>query len=587
MSERQANNELHQQLLVDSQTSRIAVFSQAKIGPLTARVVIPALLVSLLFGIFVFSNQILMQKLIPIDGHQYFATVRDELGTSDWNRALQLIYGNSNNVPDQRINADWILATVSASGTIDLMIVALGLFVCTGSAVLYSRALANHDLTKQREIVRTGFYGSLLSAIVLTIIVLGVQHLIVPTVLPDPFTTAQQGTTNTDDITLLIRFYSLRNATLAQLTNDYLYFLSASIPVITLVNFYTFFLRCENRNLWITIIAIACNASNILFGYLLIAFARIGMLGAGTATLLGYVINLTSLMLYVRWLENKNQTGLGFKQLKVVRVTGESMFVATALGAGTFLRDLSLAIANIVYLPVWYATMTQISPDPNFVYQAQSVAPVPIYNLFFFAVFGIIDGMRPLIAHCLTTKDYARAKQIFWAGVYITLIYAVLVNLIVLPPTYVRTDSNQFLQFFGAMNPNGSLNNLRADILQVLVPSLMLQFFFLALAVPGLGLFQAAGKTLMNAFLSILQGVVTFFPVLYAVSAIAVATNSWQTMVFAGFINIVVSSIVIFSLALVYLTRYMGKKEKFSDPQMAVEAAVKYLNQLFAKKNVK
>lgn len=586
MSKRQVNNELHQQLLVGAQASRIAVFSQAKIGPLTARVVIPALLVSLLFGIFVFSNQILMQKLIPVDGHQYFATVRAELGTNDWNRALQLIYGDSN-VPDQRINADWILATVSASGTIDLMIVALGLFVCTGSAVLYSRALANHDVSKQREVVRTGFYGSLLSGVIFSIIVVGVQHLIVPTVLPDPLTTAQQGTTNESDLALLIHFYSLRNATLAQLTNDYLYFLSASIPVITLVNFYTFFLRCENRNLWITVIAIACNASNILFGYLLIAFARIGMLGAGTATLLGYVINLTSLMFYVWWLENKNQTGLGFKQLRVVRLTGESMFVATALGAGTFLRDLSLAIANIVYLPVWYATMTQISPNPNFVYQAQSVAPVPIYNLFFFAVFGIIDGMRPLIAHCLTTKDYARAKQIFCAGVIVTLIYAVLVNLIVLPPTYVRTDSNQFLQFFGAMNPDGSLNNLRADILQVLVPSLMLQFFFLALAVPGLGLFQAAGKTLMNAFLSILQGVITFFPVLYGVSAIAIATNSWQTMVFAGFINIVVSSLVIFSLALIYLTRYMGKKEKFSDPQMAVEAAVKYINQLFAKKNAK
>lgn len=232
------------------------------------------------------------------------------------------------------------------------MIVALGLFVSTGSAVLYSRALAAKDTLRQSEIVRTGFYGSLISSFVLTIIALGVQHLIVPNVLPNPIDSATSGAKTEADVAVLTSFYSLRNEVLSNLANNYLYFLSASVPIISLVNLYTFMLRCENRNLVITIFAIGCNILNVLLDYALIGGAKIGTLGGGASTLIGYAVNLAALLIYISVLEKKCQTGVGFAQLRKVFLSAESMFVSFALGAGTFLRDLSLAIANIVYLPV-------------------------------------------------------------------------------------------------------------------------------------------------------------------------------------------------------------------------------------------
>lgn len=341
----------HQSLGLTNVDMRLVSFSSGGIWALTAKVVLPALLVSLLFGVFVFSDQLMMQKLIPVDGHAYYASVREQMGQQSWDRALQLIYGSSN-VPQERINADWILATVSAAGTIDLMIVSLGLFVSTGSAVLYSRALAAKNQLRQSQIVRTGFYGSLLTSFALTIVILGVQHLIVPTVLPNPVDSANSGATTGADISVLTSFYLLRNEVLANLSNNYLYFLSASVPIISLVNFYTFMLRGENRNLMITVFSIGCNVLNILMDYALIGGAKIGTLGGGASTLIGYIVNLAALLIYVSILEKRGQTGLGFTQLRKIFLSAESMFVSFALGAGTFLRDLSLAIANIVYLPV-------------------------------------------------------------------------------------------------------------------------------------------------------------------------------------------------------------------------------------------
>lgn len=45
-------------------------------------------------------------------------------------------------------------------------------------------------------------------------------------------------------------------------------------------------------------------------------------------------------------------------------------------------------------------------------------------------------------------------------------------------------------------------------------------------------------------------------------------------MFYAGFTNIVISSLIIFIFAMVYIYRYMGKKEKFTNAELAVSAFI-------------
>lgn len=129
--------------------------------------------------------------------------------------------------------------------------------------------------------------------------------------------------------------------------------------------------------------------------------------------------------------------------------------------------------------------------------------------------------MRPIIAFNYAQKNYQRLKKTFYTAIIISLIYAIMVNILIYIPTYASTTDNQFLNFLGANNVQS-----RMLILRVLMPSMLLQLPFLSLAVAGLGIFQATGKMWLNIILSVLQGLITFFPVLYTMTAISLQMKS-------------------------------------------------------------
>lgn len=359
-----------------------------------------------------------------------------------------------------------------------------------------------------------------------------------------------------------------RNATIFSLASNYLWFLSSSIFLVSLINFYVFFLRAEGTNLWITVLGVSANLINIACDYLLIAIAKIGMIGSGLATLISYLFNILGLILYTQFLSKNHQTNLGLKNLVGFIIKIRLLFVSFVLGLGTFLRDISLTIANILYIPVWITTVSQTG-WAGIINDAGAVSVIPIYNLVFFAIYGVIDGMRPIIAFNYAQKNYQRLKKTFYTAIIISLIYAIMVNILIYIPTYASTTDNQFLNFLGANNVQS-----RMLILRVLMPSMLLQLPFLSLAVAGLGIFQATGKMWLNIILSVLQGLITFFPVLYTMAAISLQMKSWAVMFYAGFTNIVISSLIIFIFAMVYIYRYMGKKEKFTNAELAVSAFI-------------
>lgn len=129
--------------------------------------------------------------------------------------------------------------------------------------------------------------------------------------------------------------------------------------------------------------------------------------------------------------------------------------------------------------------------------------------------------MRPIIAFNYAQKNYQRLKKTFYTAIIISLIYAIMVNISIYIPTYASTTDNQFLNFLGANNIQS-----RMLILRVLMPSMLLQLPFLSLAVAGLGIFQATGKMWLNIILSVLQGLITFFSVLYTMAAISLQMKS-------------------------------------------------------------
>lgn len=586
------------------------LFSKEKIWKLNLKVVFPSLIISLLFGIFIFADQIIMQQLIPKDGIDYSSLIYIHFSQEDAENIKIIIY-QQKDVSLFQLNRDLIISAVSTVGVSNLIILAMGLFINTGSSVLYSRQLSKNNEIKIISIFRNSFYGTIISSLIIMAIILGLQDIIIRSTLPDAVNSAADatnkffnggGSENAAQIypnpdggpskfldhdyvsNLLTNYYKYRNDAITELSNKYLTFISISIFFVSVLNLYIFFLRAEGKNFWITVFNVAANILNIVFDIILIYVLKMGMMGSGIATLLGYILNLIATFIYVIILEKKLDTFLGFKNLKKFEFKIKIIFVSFVLGLGTFLRDLSLAIANILYLPVWYKTVTATG-WASIITDVGGVSATPIYNLVFFAIFGIIDGMRPIIAYNYANKNYERVKKSFYSGIITSLIYAVIVNIIVYIPTYISVPGNQFLEFLGATNSDGSINEQRQKILEVLIPSMMLQLPFLALTVSGLGIYQSTGKMWMNIFLSIMQGIITFFPILYGISAASIAINSWELMFYTGFINIAISSLIIFAISLVYIYFYMGKKEKYNDPNLSLDNA---LNKMFSfRKNKK
>ncbi len=554
-------------------------FAREKMWRLSAKVVAPALLVSLLFGCFVFADQMLVQHLAPFDGNAYFAPIQAALG-ADWANALAAVYGTSA-VEPFKINQDLIRGALTYSGAIVLVVLSLGLFVSTGASVLYSKGFASNDAALRAKAVSNGFWGSLGFGVAFGALMAAAQSPILAAMLSDPQTTARDsaaalyggagalapeqaalvaGATQAQTEALLFAFYSGRNDAILKLANDYVYFLSACVPLASTLNFFVFMLRVEKKNLWITCFAAGANALNVFLDFVLIYWAKAGMAGSGAATLLGYSANLGCVLAFVWALDAKGATELGFARLRPAKPDPALLRSCFALGSGTFLRDLSLAVANVVYVPVWAATISATG-GANVLVHALGVSPAPIYNLFFFAIFGIADGLRPIMAYNHSAKNPSRVAQTFRWGMYIGLLYASAANAAILTPAFVPAQGNAFLVFLGAGDSAGAIIPLREEILRLLLPAMMLQLPFLALTASSIGYVQATERKTLNAVFSVAQGSITFFPTLYSVSAIAVALNSWRLMVFAGFVNIVVSSLAVFAAAGVCLWKSARKAE--------------------------
>ncbi|MDE7112263.1 MAG: hypothetical protein K2N92_01540, partial [Malacoplasma sp.] len=305
-----------------------------------------------------------------------------------------------------------------------------------------------------------------------------------------------------------------------------------------------FYLRASGKNLWVTLFGVFSNILNIVFDIILICVIKIGIMGGGIATFIGQAINLVSLISYLIYLNIKNLTIIRLSILKINKNLFDLKMIWTSvvLGSSTFLRELSLAIANIIYVPVFMNTMGAI--DVVALASFGKVVASPIYNLFFFSIFGIIDGMRPIISYNYSQKNYHRVKQGYWIGLLTAIVYSFIVisfSFSIIP------YNNQLLKSLNAITDFDKQN------LFILFLSMMWQFPFISLSIGGLALFQSTNKKIANVVLSLMQGTITFYPILFIMSSIAQSSQNVNIMVFTGFTNIAISSLIIFICSLLFI----------------------------------
>ncbi|CRH70013.1 Uncharacterised protein [Chlamydia trachomatis] len=132
-----------------------SMYETESIPKLTLKVLVPSLFVSLLFGIYIFVDQILMQHIIPVNGINYLENALLSAGLTK-DQILSVLSPNDSQANYDNLiyqaNRNMIVYQTSVIGTVNLIFISIGLFINSGASVLFSRALAQQDKQKCKSI---------------------------------------------------------------------------------------------------------------------------------------------------------------------------------------------------------------------------------------------------------------------------------------------------------------------------------------------------------------------------------------------------------------------------------------------------
>ena len=271
------------------------IYAKGNIWKLSVKTVVPSLLLTLLFGIYIFIDQMLIVNLVPQDGHNYieiFFKNNNELAL--YEKVATYISENSGiNLSISNNVSDFIAFPVSnLIGPFSLIILSFGYLISAGSAVLFSKYLSLGDNQSQKKIIWNSFYSSLFFGILATGLMLLIQNPLLKSMVPSSSSINVIGNNNVG-ITEndLKKYFDLYYLGVVDQANKYIYWINAGILFSCLNNLLVFYLRAEGKNLWVTLIGIFSNILNVVFDLIFIYVIKTGIMGGGIATFIGQAIN--------------------------------------------------------------------------------------------------------------------------------------------------------------------------------------------------------------------------------------------------------------------------------------------------------
>lgn len=159
----------------------------------------------------------------------------------------------------------------------------------------------------------------------------------------------------------------------------------AGIPVVVGKELFTYFIRADGAPGYSFFLAVAGGVSNIMLDYLLVARMKMGVLGAGLATILGLAISFALGVFY--FLRNKKHLCLTRKNLKL----GTGLRCAIN-GCSEFIDQLAIAITTVVF----NRTALALAGEDGI-----AAVSIIMYLQFLFigVYFGYSMGIAPLLSY--------------------------------------------------------------------------------------------------------------------------------------------------------------------------------------------
>ncbi len=534
--------------------SAVKLFEDTSIFKSLFKIVTLAIIVSIATGIYVFVDQILMVRIIPLN-HNF--SQENVFGANQFNEIKNLLATHANkmeSVPSLSVSSI-VRTSISLSSPLTLICTSISLLLGLGTSITYSKYLGKKDYKKATLTWSNGFYNTLVTSLITSAILIGLTFILIP--IQANNTSAKKLITpqfisqwKRDEITKLQNFLDYtRNLSINWAIQYSLIIIGFNIFNNYIMLFISL-LNSEGKNAIPTVFILISNILNIALDFALLYLTTLGINAAAIATVISWIIGVGIFVSFIWWQNHKKLTLLEFKHLKIkeFRFDYKIILYIFAIGIASFFRNASTAIYSLVQQSI-YGQITQPITGKEQTYYLTILGAVnPIYNLFFSAIIGVIRGARTVITYNYVKNEDQKVQKAYLISMVMAFVYAFIFFILV---SFIL--QNQFLWLFDIL-PGHSNYNDALVLLRVIMGQLLLFSF----TISGMLYFQSTGKPIRSIISSIMYGTIIGIPGLFIASEIAKATHNMNVYIYSPLIIILISGLLVFC----YSTYYVFRKPK-------------------------
>lgn len=370
------------------------------------------------------------------------------------------------------------IAGVSVSFPIQMIILAIAISIGIGGSSLISRSLGAGDKDRAEKTM-----GNLFTLIIFSSLAMAVFGLIFVEPLLKIFGANPE-----------IMPFALDYIKIILLGSVFFAFTVASNNVI----------RAEGNAKTAMSVMLVSAIINIILDPILIIYLDWGIKGAAWATVISQLVAFIYIVYY--FISKNSALRLHLKNLKLeMSIVKETL----AIGVSTFARQASMSIMAII-----------INNTLNLYGGSIAIASFGIINrLFIFTLmplFGVIQGMQPIVGYNYGAKNFDRARQVTILSIKVTTFFStiafVFMMLLARPIISLFTKDSELI----------NLSVYATRIIILFLPTLGFQ-------IVAAGLYQALGNAKVSMFLSLLRQVILFVPLLLILPIFFHINGVWFT----------------------------------------------------------
>jgi Na+-driven multidrug efflux pump len=176
-------------------------------------------------------------------------------------------------------------------------------------------------------------------------------------------------------------------------------------------------------------------------------------------------------------------------------------------------------------------------------YQSVYGAINAIANLFWTALFGIINGARIICSYSYGARNFKRVRDSYWILIAYTLVYCTFAFALVCYAT------NTFFLGLFDIDKSSTVFNLANYILKISIS----QMCITTIGIGGMTLFQATGRWWRAAIAGIMQGIIYCLPLSFLLQYCAVQSHNVDLFLWCPFIIVSCSAITNLVWSTIYI----------------------------------